>query len=128
MPFIYRIGFAAAAIFLFAVAPASSQQIPTAPLVAYTDGMLVTSSDITVCPYRPLATVSVNMRAHSYALKELETAAIADKLRRKARKMGADAVVLVTVGQTHMTLTSLRSTPVTGRAIKYVNPSCAPKS
>ena len=90
--------------------------------------MLVTSGDVSSCPYQPLATVSVNMRAHSYALKELETAAIADKLRHNARKMGADAVVLVTVGQTHMTLTSLRSTPVTGRAIKYIDPNCAPKS
>ena len=128
MPFTCRIGFAAAAISLFAAVPALSQQIPTAPLVSYADGVLVTSNDVSSCPYRPLATVSVNMRAHSYALKELETAAITEKLRLKAHKMGADAVVLVTVGQTHMTLTSLRSTPVTGRAIKYIDPNCAPKS
>ena len=68
------------------------------------------------------------MRAHSYSLKELESDAIAAKLRDKARKLRAEAVILVTVGQTHMTLTSLRSTPITGRAIRYLKPDCAPTS
>jgi uncharacterized protein YbjQ (UPF0145 family) len=90
--------------------------------------MLVTSTDVTTCPYTLIGTVSVNMRAHSYSLKELETEAIAAKLRERASKMGAGAVVLVTVGQTHMTLTSLRSTPITGRAIRYVRRDCAPSS
>lgn len=123
-------GFAAVAFAALSVSgavPALAQQIPTAPLVSYSGGMLVTSNDVTSCPYKLLGTVSANMRAHSYALKELETEAIASKLRAKARKMSADAVILVTVGQSHMTLTSLRSTPVTGRAVKYVDASCSPR-
>jgi uncharacterized protein YbjQ (UPF0145 family) len=120
-----RVGLAVAAGLLY-VPGLAAQQIPTAPLVSYSGGMLVTSNDVTTCPYTLVGAVSVNMRAHSYSLKELETEAIAGKLRERAKKMGAEAVVLVTVGQSHMTLTSLRSTPVTGRAIRYADRSCAP--
>jgi uncharacterized protein YbjQ (UPF0145 family) len=123
-----RAGFAVATGLLSMPSTVDAQQIPTSPLVSYADGMLVTSNDVTTCPYTLVGSVSVNMRAHSYSLKELETPAIAAKLREKARKIGGEAVVLVTVGQTHMTLTSLRSTPVTGRAIRYADRSCAPAS
>lgn len=128
MLFDCRTGFAAIAGLMLMSPPAGAQQIPTAPLTSYADNMLVTSTDVTTCPYALIGTVSVNMRARSYSLKELETDAIATKLREKARKMGAEAVILVTVGQTHMTLTSLRSTPITGRAIRYVKQGCGPTS
>lgn len=128
MLFDCRTGFAAIAGLMLMSSPAGAQQIPTAPLTSYVDNMLVTSTDVTTCPYALIGTVSVNMRAHSYSLKELESDAIAAKLRDKARKLGAEAVILVTIGQTHMTLTSLRSTPITGRAIRYVKPDCAPTS
>ena len=128
MLFDCRRGIAAIAGLMLMSSPVGAQQIPTAPLTSYVDNMLVTSTDVTTCPYALIGTVSVNMRAHSYSLKELEADAIAAKLRDKARKLGAEAVILVTVGQTHMTLTSLRSTPITGRAIRYVKPDCAPTS
>lgn len=106
----------------------SAQQLPAGTISSYADGILVTSNDVTSCPYTLVGTVSVNMRAHSYSLKELHNEAIGDKLRKSAKKMGADAVVLATVGESHMTLTSLRSTPITGRAIRYADKACAPTS
>lgn len=107
---------------------ASAQQLPTEDISSFADGILVTSRDVTTCPYTLVGGVSVNMRAKSYSLKELRPEAIGAKLRASAKKMGADAVVLVTIGETHMTLTALRSTPITGRAISYRDKACAPTS
>lgn len=109
-------------------AVAAAQQLPADRLSSFADGVLVTSSDVTTCPYTTIGAVSANMRAHSYSLKELRAEEIGAKLRKSAKKMGADAVVLVTIGETHMTLTALRSTPVTGRAIKYADAACAPRA
>lgn len=109
---------------VMSVTPATAQQVSSTGIRSLTDGFLVTSEDVTTCPYKLINSVSVNMRAKSYSPKELQPEAIAAQLRKAARKINADAVVLVTVGQTHMTMTSLRSTPVTGRAIKYVNSAC----
>jgi len=105
---------------------AVAQQLPAGQISSFSDGMLVTSNDVTTCPYTLIGAVSVNMRSHSYSLKELRSEEIGAKLRKSAKKMGADAVVLVTIGETHMTLTALRSTPVTGRAIKYTDKGCSP--
>lgn len=107
---------------------AAAQQLPARELSSFADGILVTSSDVIACPYTTIGNVSANMRAHSYSLKELRPNEIGAKLRKSAKKMGADAVVVVTIGETHMTLTALRSTPVTGRAIKYVDAACAPRA
>lgn len=126
---IARLGFAFMASTAVGLStPVAAQQISTGYISSFADGVLVTSNDVTTCPYTVIGGVSVNMRAKTYALKELQGDAIGDKLRKNAKKMGADAVVLVTVGQTHMTLTALRSTPITGRAIKYVDTSCAPRA
>lgn len=107
---------------------AVAQQVAGDRMSSYADGTLVTNGDVTTCPYTTVGSVSVNMRSHSYSLKELRPEEIGAKLRKSAKKMGADAVVLVTIGETHMTLTALRSTPVTGRAIKYVDAACAPRA
>jgi uncharacterized protein YbjQ (UPF0145 family) len=127
MNMMWKRGIAVALLAVTLTGEATAQQVAAPPLASYTDGMLVTSNDVSTCPYTLVGAVSVNMRAHSYKLKELESESIAKKLRTKAKEMNADAVVLVTVGQSHMTLTSIRSTPVTGRAIRYVDRSCAPK-
>ena len=107
---------------------AFAQQLPAGEISSFADGILVTSNDVTTCPYSLIGAASVNMRSHSYSLKELRDDAVGAKLRTRAKKMGADAVVLVTIGETHMTLTALRSTPITGRAIRYADKACAPTS
>lgn len=117
-----------AASLIFVPSFAAAQQVQSGGITSFADGILVTSDDVTTCPYGVVGSVSVNMRARSYSLKELQGDAIGAKLRKSAKNLGADAVVLVTIGQSHMTLTALRSTPVTGRAIKYVDTACAPRS
>jgi uncharacterized protein YbjQ (UPF0145 family) len=52
---------------------------------------------------------------------------IFQKLRDEAVKLGADAVVLVTKGGSHMTMWAWTRREYTGRAIRYVDRSCAPK-
>lgn len=89
----------------------------------YADGVLVTSKDVTTCPYRLLQSVSVNKRGD---FSSTGTPAVYQKLREKAKKVGADAVVLVTIGEKHMTAFSFGQRNATGRAIQYVDRSCAP--
>lgn len=91
----------------------------------FADGVLVTSADVTTCPYRTLGTVSVNMRLD---LGGAATPNIYRKMRVKAKEIGADAVVLVSVGNGHVTLFSFNQKNVTGRAIQYVKKDCAPTS
>lgn len=50
------------------------------------------------------------------------------KLRAKAIKLRADAVVLVTKGKSHMTAWAWNRREYTGRAIRNVDRSCTPPS
>jgi hypothetical protein len=49
-------------------------------------------------------------------------------LRAKAIKAGADAVLLVTKGKTHMSAWAWNRREYTGRAVRYVDRTCAPKT
>lgn len=88
------------------------------------DGILVTSSDVTNCPYKFAQAVTVSV-TEDYGADSREK--IFGKLRAKAKKVGADAVVLVTRGGTHMTAFAFNRREYTGRAIRFVDRSCAPK-
>ena len=107
---------------LVSPAPVSAQDVGDAQST-YSGGVLVTSKDVTNCPYHQIATISVNMRLDFGGGSR---ANMFQRLRSKAQKIGADAVVLVTVGDAHMTLMSFSQRNVAGRAIQYVNKSCAP--
>ena len=88
-------------------------------------GILVTSSDVQTCPYRLVQPVTVNVTEDYNADSR---AKIHGKLRDAAIKLGADAVVLVTKGGSHMTAFAFSRREYTGRAIRYVDRSCAPTS
>lgn len=90
----------------------------------FVDGMLVTSADVTTCPYRMVAPVTVAMT------EDWGTdgrGKIFQKLRDNAKKLGADAVVLVTKGGKHITAFAFSRREYTGRAIRYVDRACAPQ-
>lgn len=89
----------------------------------YSAGILVTSKDVTTCPYRVIAPVSVGKRGD---FSSTGFAAVYQKLREKAAKLGADAVILVTIGEKHVTAFSFGQRNAAGRAIQYVDKSCAP--
>lgn len=107
---------------MLASTPALAQDVGEA-LSTNSSGVLVTTHDVTTCPYHTLGAVSVNIRQDFGAKGR---SAIYQKLREKALKIGANAVVLVTIGDGHMTLVSFSQKNATGRAIQYVDSACAP--
>lgn len=90
----------------------------------FDNGILVTSSDVTTCPYRLVQPVTVSV-TEDYGADTRQK--IFQKLREEAAKLGADAVVLVTKGGSHMTMWAWTRREYTGRAIRYVDRTCAPK-
>lgn len=85
--------------------------------------ILVTASDVTNCPYRVVQPVTVSATEDYGADSRVK---IFGKLRAQAIKVGADAVVMVTKGKTHMTAFAFNRREYTGRAIRYVDRKCAP--
>ena len=111
-----------AAAFAVGAAPGFAQQVGSDDST-FVDGILVTSADVEACPYRLVEAVTVN------ATEDYNTdtrAKIHGKFRDKAKKMGADAVILIVKGDTHMTAWAWNRREYTGRAIRYVDRSCAP--
>ena len=91
----------------------------------FEDGILVTSSDVLTCPYRFVQPVTINV-TEDYGTDSRER--IFRKLRDQAKKLSADAVVLVQKGGGHMTAWAWNRRSYTGRAIRYVDRNCGPKS
>lgn len=103
--------------------PCSAQQVGSDDST-FDGNVLVTSADVTACPYVFMQAVKVNATEDYGADTRTK---IHDKFRKQARKLGADAVILITKGETHMTAWAWNRREYTGRAIRYVNRSCAPK-
>jgi uncharacterized protein YbjQ (UPF0145 family) len=118
-----KLSFLAAAIVLAGTLPASAQEVGNDD-AAFADGILVTSGDVTSCPYRVVQPISISVTEDYNADTR---AKIFGKLRREAQKAGADAVVLVTKGGKHMTAWAWSRREYTGRAIRYVDRACAPQ-
>jgi uncharacterized protein YbjQ (UPF0145 family) len=98
--------------------PASAQQIGSDDST-FEDGILVTSSDVQSCPYRFVQPVTVNV-TEDYGADTRPK--IFRKLRDQAKKVAADAIVLV------QTAWAWNRRSYTGRAIRYVDRKCAPTS
>ncbi len=105
-------------------APISAQQVGSDDYT-FEANVLVTGNDVTSCPYRFVEAITISV-TEDYGKDTREK--IHGKLRTKAIKLGADAVVLVTKGKTHMTAWAWNRREYTGRAIRYVDKSCAPSS
>jgi hypothetical protein len=105
-------------------ASVSAQQVGTDDYT-FEANVLVTGNDVTSCPYRFVEAITIGV-TEDYGKDTREK--IHGKLRAKAIKIGADAVVLVTKGKTHMTAWAWNRREYTGRAIRYVDRSCAPSS
>lgn len=110
-------------ISVLAIASSSNAQQVGSDDATFDRGVLVTSSDVSTCPYRLVEPVTVSVTEDYNADSR---AKIHGKLRDKAIKMGADAVVLVKKGGSHMTAFAFSRREYTGRAIRYVDRSCAP--
>ena len=89
----------------------------------YDEGVLVTSADVLTCPYSFMQPVTVNV-TEDYGADS--RAKIFGKFRVEAKKLDADAVVLVGKGNQHLTAWAWHRRSYTGRAIHYVDRQCAP--
>ena len=104
--------------------PCSAQQVGSDDST-FEDGILVTSSDVQTCPYRFVQPVTINVTEDFGADTRPK---IFRKLRDQAKKVAADAIVLVQKGGGHMTAWAWNRRSYTGRAIRYVDRKCAPTS
>ncbi len=97
----------------------------TATGANYADGILVTTKDIANCPYRVIGSVRVSA---SIEFSSTSEASLFAKIRKKGRSLGADAVVMVTISDLRMTAFSFGKRDAMGRAIQYIDKSCAPRN
>jgi hypothetical protein len=108
----------------FLAAPAAAQQVGNDEST-YADDILITSDDVTTCPYRLVGAVTI-ASGEDWMTNGYSRDKVHNKLRNAAKKLGADAVVLVKRGGTHISLWSWDRREYSGRAIRYVERSCAP--
>ena len=109
---------------LLLATPISAQEVGSDDYT-FEANVLVTANDVTSCPYRFVEAITIGV-TEDYGADT--RGKIYGKLRAKAIKIGADALVLVTKGKTHMTAWAWNRREYTGRAIRYVDRSCAPSS
>lgn len=112
-----------AIIGLALAAPYVAQQVGNDDYT-FEDNILVTAGDVTTCPYRVVQPVTVSV-TEDYGADT--RGKIFGKLRVQAVKLGADAVLLVAKGKTHMTAWAWNRREYTGRAVRYIDRTCAPK-
>jgi hypothetical protein len=117
--------FKALLLSIFTPSIASAQQVGS-EASTYEDGILVTAEDVTTCPYHFIGPVYISS-GEDFMTSGYNRAKVYEKLRNAAKKVAADAIVLVQRGGSHLSLWSWDRREYTGRAIRYVERSCAPK-
>lgn len=110
-----------------AAAPAVAEHKPAKPfLVVNQDvGVPVFPNDITDRPYEVVGEVKAHVRKATIFSKDASQAKIYRELWERAAKLGADAVVKASYGDSHVTALSWGSTTATGTAIRFT-PATAP--
>lgn len=99
-----------------AAAPAATAT-PAEPTIV--DGVLVSENDVTDKPYKVLGDIKVTVRKTTIFNADPTRAQVDEKLRKQAKKMGADAVLLVRYGTVGIGLTSWGVLDGQGRAVKF---------
>ena len=117
--------FAALLPLIFTPSSAGAQQVGS-EASTYEDEVLVTADDVMTCPYHLIGPVYISS-GEDFMTSGYNRAKVYGKLRNAAKKMAADAVVMVQRGSTHLSMWSWDRREYTGRAIRYVDRSCAPK-
>lgn len=92
---------------------------------SFADGILVTTNDVTTCPYRTIGPVHTSA---SVEFSSTQRMVMFSKLRAKAMQLNADAVIMVNVSGKRVTAFSFGKRDAIGRAIQYIDKACAPTS
>ena len=118
----------AAVLALAAVQPAAARDKPKKDYVVVNDsvGLPVFPHDITGRPYEVLGEVKAGVRKATVFSKEASQAKIYKELWERAEKLGADAVVKASYGDSHVSAISWGKTNATGVAIRFKD--AAPKN
>lgn len=82
-------------------------------------GVPVFPHDITDRPYEVVGEVTAGVRKATIFSKEASQEKIYKELWERAEKLGADAVIKASYGESHISLTSWGKTNATGTAIKF---------
>lgn len=104
--------------------PAAAQQVGNDDST-YVDNILVTTDDVNTCPYRLVGMVTV-ASGEDFMTSGYNRDKVHNKLRDAAKKLGADAVIMVQRGSGHISMWSWNRREYSGRAIRYVDRKCAP--
>lgn len=88
----------------------------------FEDGIIVTTGDVLDCGYRFIGPVSVSV-TEDFGMGEAR-GGIFRKFHSEARKMGADAVIMVKAGGTYISPLALDRRRYEGRAVRFVNQGC----
>lgn len=101
-------------------APVAAKKAPKSYVVVNEDvGVPVFPNDITDRPYEVIGEVKAGVRKATIFSKEASQAKIYRELWERAEKLGADAVVKASYGDSHVTVVSWGKTNATGTAIKF---------
>ena len=89
-------------------------------------GVPVFPHDITDRPYEVIGEVKAGVRKATIFSKEASQAKIYRELWERAEKLGADAVINATYGDSHVSAMSWGKTNATGTAIRFTNAAATP--
>jgi uncharacterized protein YbjQ (UPF0145 family) len=110
-----------------AAAPAIAKKAEKAFVVVNEDvGVPVFAHDITDRPYTIVGEVKAGVRKATIFSKEASQEKIYHELWERAEKLGADAVINATYGDSHVSALSWGKTNATGTAIKFTAASGTP--
>ena len=89
-------------------------------------GVPVFPHDITDRPYEVIGEVKAGVRKATIFSKEASQKKIYRELWERAEKLGADAVINATYGESHISMMSWGKTNAKGTAIRFTNATAAP--
>ncbi|KQS05160.1 hypothetical protein ASG11_04295 [Sphingomonas sp. Leaf357] len=113
-----------------AIGAAQAQTTARAPAPVTNEdvGVPVFPYDITDRPYKVLGEVKAGVRKATVFSKSPSQKKIYEELWERARKLGADAVIKASYGDSHVTALSWGKANATGVAIKFLVPGEATSS
>lgn len=115
-----RVALAAFAVAsLLPVVPAVAKKAVSYQVVNADVGVPVFATDLPDRPYTEVGTVEAKVRKATIFSKEASQEKIYKELWERAEKLGADAVIKASYGNSHVTALSWGSTTATGVAVKF---------
>lgn len=123
-----RILLSLAVLLAAGTAPAIAKDKPAKTYIVVNEdvGVPVFAYDITDRPYTVIGEVTAGVRKATVFSKEASQEKIYRELWERAEKLGADAVIKATYGDSHVSAMSWGKTNATGVAIKFTDPAAAP--